>query len=163
MAVGDRVRWAADLHDAGYELITLVRRNPLATALSALVAERRGVWHVVAGEEPVETNGPTRLRVDPMHLLRAAITAERSTEEVWRMVDDRSHLALVYEDDLLEDHLHQATADRVLRFLGQPPARVSTPLRRRSRPLLEQVENLDELSAALDRTRFGPLLATIDG
>lgn len=158
----ERIRWAARLHDSGYELVTLVRRNHLAIAVSSVIAERRGVWHVVRGEEP-SMDRMARVHIDPLHLLRVAITVERSTEEVRRMADDRSHLALVYEDDLLEAEAHQVTADRVLRFLGRPTAPVSSPLRRRTQPLLEQIDNLDELGAVLDHTRFGPMLPLVDG
>lgn len=157
--VDDPVRWIASMHDEGYELITLVRENPLAVALSAVVADQRGAWHFLATErDPSPEQTPVRL--DPMHVLRIAVQAEQSTEDVRRWVAERSHLALVYEDDLLEPEQHQPTADRVLRYLGIPVAPVSTPLRRQARPLAEQIENFDEVSAVLRQTRFAALLDT---
>ena len=157
---GDPVDWVAALHDDGYELITLVRANPLAVAVSAVIADARGRWHVRNGEAQPETGS---VRLDPLDVLRMAIQTERATEDVARMVAERSHLALVYERDLREADSHQATADRVLRFLGVDAAPVSSPLVRRAVPMLEQIDNLDEVRAVLRPTRFGALLEDIDG
>jgi hypothetical protein len=77
------------------------------------------------------------------------------------MAADRSHLALHYEDDLEQPEHHQATCDRIFRFLGVPSAPVSTPFRRRPDGLLEQISNADELLAALRSTRFEPFVDSL--
>lgn len=159
--VTDPVDWVGALHDDGYELITLVRTNPLAIALSSVIADQKGAWHFVEGHD-ARDRGPAKVLLDPMLVLQIAIQSERSTEDVRRWVAERSHLALVYEDDLREPDRHQPTADRVLRYLGLQTAPVTSPLRRRSVPLLEQIENLDAVAAVLRPTRFGPMLADID-
>jgi hypothetical protein len=154
----DPVEWVGRLHDSGYELVTLLRRNPLQHVLSAAIAWERSEWHYTAGDEPATEP----IRLDPVSILREAALAERSAKEVRAMVADRSHLALFYEDDLRDSEGQQHTANRVLAYLGLPPAAVSTPLRRRPVGLLEQIANVDEVVTALRATRYAPFLDELD-
>lgn len=154
LVAGDPVAWVRDRHDAGYELVSLRRRNPLEHALSAAIAWERGDWHRVEGA-PARTEA---VRLDPVAVLREVRLADEAASEVETMVADRSHVSLVYEHDLRDAACHQATVDRVLGFLGVPTAPVSTSYRRRDVPLLEQVANADEIVAALRATRFAPFV-----
>jgi len=157
LVAGDQIDWIRARHDAGYELISLLRRNPLEHVLSAAIAQERGQWHDVGETE--QSTAPVRL--DPIAVLREAGLAERSARDVQTMVADRSHLALVYEDDLRDGAKHQGTVDRVFTFLGLPSHPVSSPFRRRSVGLLEQIANAEEIVAALRATRFHDFVAEI--
>jgi hypothetical protein len=154
LVAGDPVLWAGRLHDDGYELVTLVRRNPLEHVLSAAIAWERGTWHDVG--ESVPSTEPVTL--DPVPVLREAGLVVEAAALVQAMAADRSHLALVYEDDLREPDVQQVTVDRVFGFLGLPSVPVSSPFRRRSVGLLEQVANADEIVATVRATRFAPYL-----
>lgn len=151
---GDAVAWAGSMHDAGYELVTLVRRNPVQQALSAAIAWERGEWHYVDGARP--STDPITL--DPLPVLKGVAIAAQAAFEVQAMAADRSHVALVYEDDLRDEAAQQATVDRVLTFLGLATAPVTSPFRRRSVGLLEQIANADEVLDALRQTRFAPFV-----
>ncbi len=151
---GDAVAWAGSMHDAGYELVTLVRRNPLQQALSAAIAWERGEWHYRDGARP--STDPIRL--DPVPVLRGVAVAAQAAFDVQRMAADRSHVALVYEDDLLSEATQQSTVDRVLTFLGLATAPVTSPFKRRSIGLLEQITNADEVLDAIRQTRFAPFV-----
>ena len=159
LLAGDPTEWVGRLHDDGHDLITLHRRNPLQHVLSAAIAWERQHWHYIDGAVP----STDQIRLNPLHILREAGLAERSGLEVRSMVADRSHLALVYEDDLRDDGAQQPTVDRVCTYLGLPRAAVSTPFRRRSVGLLEQIVNADEVVAALRATRYAPLVDELEG
>jgi hypothetical protein len=152
------VEFARSLHDDGYWIITLIRRNVLRHVLSAAIAWQRGLWHYVDGvsseKEPITLEVP--------EVLRAAVEAERSANLVRSMAAERSHLALHYEDDLEHAEHHQATCDRIFRFLGVPSAEVSTPFHRRPVGLLEQISNADEVVSALRATRFAGFLDDLE-
>jgi hypothetical protein len=153
------VEFARSLHDDGYRMITLIRRNVLHHVLSAAISWERGLWHYV--DDTTTSHEPIRL--DVVEILRAAVEAERSAETVRSMAAGRSHLALFYEDDLERPEQHQATCDRVFRFLGLPTTEVSTPFRRRPVGLLEQIANADELLAAIAATGFARYLPDLEG
>jgi hypothetical protein len=154
----DPVDWTGQLHDAGYDFVTLVRRNPLQHVLSAAIAWERREWHYIEGDDP----STEPIHLDPIAILREAALAERSVLEIRAMVAGRSHLALVYEDDLRDEPSQQHTANRVLTYLGLPAAEVSTPLRRRPIGLLEQIANADDIVRALRATRFAAFVDDLD-
>jgi hypothetical protein len=158
LLAGDPLEWVGELHDAGHDLITLHRRNPLQHVLSAAIAWQREEWHYVKGAAP----STEPIRLDPLAVLREAGLAEQSALEVRRMVADRSHMALTYEDDLRDAGVQQKTVDRVCRFLGVSTAAVSTPLVRRPVGLLEQIANADEIVGVLRATRFAPFVDDLD-
>lgn len=153
-AVSDPVEWCGRLHDDDWRFVTLVRRNVVHAALSSLLSKSTGRWHEVAtarDEPPVA--------VDPVEALRVVNTLETATVDAERLVGDRSHLALWYEDDLRDEARHQSTVDRVCRFLGVAPAPVQTQLLRRSTPLRDRISNYAELVDVFAATRHGPRLA----
>lgn len=155
----DSPAWVEDRHDEGYGLILLTRANAVGTALSVLVAEATGRWHQHAAEGGGEAPAVV---IDPARLLKVVLHVEGSTQAARRMVGNRSHLALDYDTDLAEAEGHQVTADRVCAFLGVPSGPVSSTLRKRRVPMLDQVANLDQVRSVLGPTRFGALLDRVD-
>lgn len=155
-AITDPVGWCGDRHDDDWRFITLVRRNVVHAALSSLLSTSTGRWHEVepAGDDPL-------VAVDPVEALRVVNTLETATIDVERLVGDRSHLALWYEDDLRNQACHQRTVDRVCRILGVGTAPVQTQLRRRSTPLRDRISNYGELVDVFAVTRHGPQMAEV--
>ena len=91
-----------------------------------------------------------------MRVERAALDAaiaERLAyaEEERAALEGIPHTRVIYEEDLEPAAAHQATANRVLDFLGLPHRPVSTPLRKiNARPLREIIANYDELADWLE-------------
>lgn len=142
--IPDHGAWVAGLHDRGMRVVTLVRRNLVAQALSALVAGAQQQWHQ---RSPEETRPP--VAIAPKEVLRNVQAAERDLHDVESLVAERSHLALTYEDHLRDPHVHQDTADRVFRFLDLDPAPVATSLVRRPAGFAEQISNWTEIADVL--------------
>ena len=146
--VADPEGWCARFHDRGGRIVTLVRDNPVHQAVSALVASETGIWHR-RHEGPIKS-----VHLDPLQVLGAIHQAERAAQDVQRLIGDRSHLALRYEDALRDPGCHQDTADRVFGFIGLESVAVSADLRRRTVPLREQVANFNELDGMLANTPY---------
>ncbi len=145
--VPDREGWCGRFHDRGGRIVTLVRENPVHQALSALIAGETGRWH-----HREAGGGITPVHLDPLRVLEAIQQAEHTAQEVERLIGDRSHLALRYEDALHDPERHQATADRVFRFLQLDPVPVSADVLRRTVPLRAQILNYEELVEVLSST-----------
>lgn len=151
----DPQAFLAALADRGHRIIHLRRRNLLRQAVSNAVAVGGGRYLYAEGEE----RKPVTVHMDPTETIevmrrRVAHAAAEDTA-----LAGLEHLSLTYEDDLLEPARQQATADRVVRYLGRDPVPVTTHLRRIvSGGLGDRVENWDEVAAALAGTEFETFL-----
>jgi hypothetical protein len=75
------------------------------------------------------------------------------------IVEALPHLALVYEDDLLDGERHQPTLDRTFAHLGLPSHPVTAPLRRTGAgSLAERIANYEEIVAHIRTTPFATYL-----
>lgn len=148
--VGDVGAWLGDLHNAGFRIITLVRRNALHRALSASIAFQRGTYASAKEDRAIEE----RFRLDPTEVLHLAAQAVDRTREVHDFVGLRSHLALTYEDDLSTPDAQRRTASRAYAFLRVPDHEAETPFVPRSQGFAELISNWDELAAVIGQTQF---------
>jgi LPS sulfotransferase NodH len=146
--------YVSRLHNRGYRIIFLERRDLVQQAISFIRAERIGYHH----RRDDNATYPA-LHIPAVEVLVAAYFCDQGAAVVRSMVSQVPHLALVYEDDLADGALHQGTVDRVCRYLGLPSAPVAsdhvkiTPRRTR-----DMVTNFDEIAALLNESPYAVYL-----
>jgi hypothetical protein len=159
--IEDKVAWMTRLHDHGVRPIVLIRANPIAHAVSAMIAAVRESWHAYDGEtKETEKDAPVELDLDV--LLRSVARSEHEADDVRSMVGLRSHVWLTYEDDLASGDAQQATLRRVFDYLDVEPCEVSTSIARRSTPLAEMVSNWAPARELLVETRWASYLEAVE-
>lgn len=147
-------RFLRELHRRGWQVVHLRRRNVVRQALSSMVAEARGgLYHQASG-----AGRAGDVTIDVEDLLRRARQRVDFGEQEADALRGIPHLALVYEDDLLDPRCHQPTADRVFAHLGVAPAPVATVLTKLAPAPLAGVTNADEVAAAVAASPFGGAL-----
>jgi LPS sulfotransferase NodH len=143
------------LHERGFVLVVLHRRNALLQTLSFLHAGQ-SQFHFRDGTAP--TFEP--MFVDPAEVLANVFNFDLYNEWARLAVRDVPHVDLVYEDDLEQASSQQAAVDRIAAALGLPPMPVSTSFRSVApRTIAERIVNVDDVVATFARTRFAHLVA----
>lgn len=131
------------LHDDGWQVVHLRRRDLVRHALSGMVAAHRGAHLSREGDDAAE---PT-ITVDREQLTGIVERRREHQDRERRDLTGIDHVDVTYEDDLVDADDHQATVDRIMAALGLPSAPVRTSLRRiNARPLSEIVANYDEFA-----------------
>jgi LPS sulfotransferase NodH len=152
--VRDPARWLRDLHTRGWRVVALRRRNLLRHVLSNMAITATGVTHHRTSDASREL-----LTVDPAELLHWMQQRERVGGQEREALDGVPHVALTYEDDLLDADAWPATAAGVFAHLGLDAAPVDTSLRRTNPGRLDQlVANVEEVAAALRGTPYEQFL-----
>lgn len=136
----------ADLSQDGWKFIHLKRINFLRHKLSSLIAAETKVLHIREGESASNR----KIRVD-FDTLFEGITygeeVERTEEENLGRIP---HIKVIYEEDLIDNAMHQATADKVFEYLELEPVPVSTNLKRITvDSLSDMIENYSEIEDKL--------------
>lgn len=143
------------MRDDGWQVLHLQRRNVLRQALSAIVAERRDVYHLAVG-----ATGPKPVHIDPEELLRRADQRAQFSADEHVALEGVDHLSLVYEDDLLTPELQQQTAERAFTWLGLDAVPATVRLRRIVEGSWSSVvANADEVAASVAHSRYADLLS----
>ena len=143
------------LHDDGWLVLHLARRNVLRQALSSEIANARSVYHEAPG-----AGGRQPVRVDP-----AAVLLQADHRTGFLTAEDAAlagipHAAFSYEDALLRPEAHQAAASRAFAHLGLPDVAVRTGLSKiGDAPLENLVANAEELRSAVAASPYAALLA----
>jgi hypothetical protein len=150
--VKDVKRFMTDLHDEGWRIIYLQRKNILRQALSYLRGVHRNSFLSDGsriGKIPVDCD---RL----IELLDERAVRLKNEAEVLR---DLPHVRVIYENDLLTGDHHQRTVDRLFDYLGVPRVQVETKLRRTSSDRLsDMIENYAQVSDVIGRTEYAEFL-----
>ena len=142
------------LHDDGWLLLHLQRRNVLRQALSSMVAAQRDVYHQQHGAV-----GLKPVPIDAGELLRQTADRVRFCNEEAAALTGLPYASFVYEDDLLHPEAHQATASRAFAYLGLEDVPVRTELRKiADRSLDDLVANAAEVRAAVEDSPYADLL-----
>jgi LPS sulfotransferase NodH len=138
------------LHRARF--IHLVRRDLLGGILSFDRAEQRGRWHYHEGDAIPSA----RVRADTSDLLRRLDEREGEIQRFRRRLRRLpSRVLEVAYEDLSERH--DDVLQRLLQFLGVAPAQIdltSTLVRSAPESSVKALENLDDVRATLEGTRF---------
>ena len=151
----DPAGYLRDLHQKGFRIIHLERRDWLQQAISVLRAVTTQ-FHYRRGEKAVFAP----IHVDPVEVLSALAIFEDRVRFLRSALAELPTLELVYEDDLETPEQQASTVDRICAYLGLPPASVQADLVKLTpRSLAEQVENFEEVTALVGATRFAWVLS----
>lgn len=143
--------WRDLVADEALRVIHLKRRNVLRSLISRKIAEQRDAWSANA-EKTGET--PRRKAVS---FTTSELQEGFSQTRAWEHMGDRDFrhhhiLSLAYEDMAAQP---AAAHDRVQRFLGLPPARLVTDMKKQNpEPLRQLIVNYDELKQAFAGSRW---------
>ena len=130
------------LSEDGWRIIYLRREDRIHHTVSNLAAAARGTYHKT-DDRPENT----RVHVERDKLERWVRRREQYEREERQALAGLPFHEVVYERDLLDGAVHQATTDAVLDFLSLERRPVQTELRKvNARPLSELVDNYDEFS-----------------
>ena len=145
-----------DLHQQGWKIIHLQRRNILRQALSELIARYRGgKWH----DETENPLARQKIPINCQDLLQKIDDVKWTVRQEKEFLQALPHLPLIYEDHLLPPDQHQTTADTVASFLGLSSAPVNSSLARTtSDNLADFIENYDELVQVVRQSDYAHLL-----
>lgn len=147
------------LHQRGFRFIVLERHDWLQQAISSMRAS--ATQHHFREADPAVFS---TMRVDPMAVLAGLYLIEDAIKFVRSALADIPQLTLVYEDDLAEPEAQQRTVDRICAYLGLATAPVQTDLVKHAPASTSaQVENFEELAAALSGTRYAEYLELDQG
>ena len=153
--IRDAKTFVKDLWQSGYAFIYLRRENLVRQALSEMRARVHG-FHS-SKRDTTGRAGPVQIDSNKLLHWLQALEDRRAFEE--RLLTGISFLELQYEEDLEEQSAHQRTVDKVCKYLGVPPGRVTAGLSKLSpRPLQESVVNHEEIEAALCGTPYAKYL-----
>ena len=134
------------LHESGWRIIHVHRRNVVRQQVSLEVGKQRRTWHVTS-QDAVP---PGKVRIDTDDFVRRIRLREIKSALEAELLAHYSPLPVVYEDDLLDAENHQSTLDRAFGYLGVPSMPVSTALVRTSRDSLrDMIDNYAEFEEAV--------------
>jgi LPS sulfotransferase NodH len=150
----DPHRFLAALHEDGYRLLMLERRDYLQQSISWYRVQFEA-FHFRQGDQVQFTPS----EIDPQVLLRASAENEAAADRLRELVGDLPHLPLVYEDDLRDPAVRAMTMVRLCDYLGVSRQDMTSDLvkvtPRRTR---DMVSNWEEVTAAFRGTRFAHLV-----
>ncbi|MEM9090981.1 MAG: hypothetical protein AAGC93_19830 [Cyanobacteria bacterium P01_F01_bin.53] len=122
------------LFEEGWKIIYLTRENKVDQVISNLISQERGKWHkTTSEEEKIEITVDCNILAAKIH---ERIRFERAERESLRNVD---FLEIVYDDELKESSMHQATSNKVFEYLALEPTDVYTPYMRINTFNLEKI------------------------
>lgn len=137
------------LHDRGWKIIHLTRKNVIQQAISIMIGEATGKWHTKQSERPPETH------LDYTELMNVVEKIETSLEWEERMLQQFSHFTLSYEDDLAAPERQTESTARIFSFLGLSPRNVQTDFKRTgSSNLSKYLSNYSEIRDKLLGTKY---------
>ena len=145
-----------NLHQDGFKIIYLTRRNILNHALSQINAVQKNKFHYQAGEYK-PTYQPIHVDVD--EVIEKMAMSDAQTQHYDDIFSRVPHLKLTYECNLEQSATHQATANRVMDYLDLPHTPVMAGLMKlMPADLSDMVENHEELVHAIRQTQYSHYL-----
>ena len=143
------------LHERGYRMVLLERRDLLQHAVSYARAEQAGYVH----HRRTDGTGFSATELDPMAVVTFMYVLEDVAHFCRQALSGIPHVKLVYEDDLSTPERRQASADRICDALGVSPAPVHSELVRVTPGTIQdQLSNYEELAEVLAVTRYAKYL-----
>lgn len=156
--IADSSAFIRRLHEAGYRIISLRRRNLYRAALSSLYGAYLGRFFLLEDEQKAQKQPMT---LDAGELVKKIQLFEDLSQRHQLALADTPRLELSYEDDLLDVDFHQASVNRVCAYLGLPPQPISTHLvKMASEEVSDFVTNAAEIQAYLRGTPYAAYLET---
>ena len=148
------------LHEDGFKIIYLFRRNIFRQALSIMYAEFRNTWHHKSGKKNNHQNGEMdKMTVDTERLVEIMEKLEKSAVDEADFLSNIPHIKITYEDDLEKSEDHPNTMKTLMEFLSEDYYEPSTNLMKISNNDLSTfIQNHQEITENLTHTRFNQYL-----
>lgn len=152
-------RFLNSLTKDGWKIVHVSRKNTVRQVLSQYVAEARGGYH--KHDDKQESH---QLLLDRSDFKRRLKLQENRSAQERAALGRLEHVALTYEDDLLDPAVHEQTVDRVLAHADlQRSHPVRTSLRKiNAQPLRELILNYEEFLEWVRDLDLAELLDTPD-
>jgi LPS sulfotransferase NodH len=155
----DAKQFLSYLHENGWKIIYLSRKNLFRRIISAKVANSRHQWLYHDSKSGSDYSTSFKIHLDGEKLLTSLEKAEISELKDKALLEQLPYLEIFYEDDLLKAEQHQKTADKIFDFLGVQSASIETNMVRTPyQNLAEVIENYDEIAALLSKTKYAHYL-----
>jgi LPS sulfotransferase NodH len=143
------------LHERGYRIVLLERRDLLQHAISYARAEQAGYVH----HRRTDRSEFSATALDPIAVVAFMYVLEEVGNFCRHALSAIPHLKLVYEDDFATPERQQASADQICDALGLRSAPVHSDLVRVTPGATEQqLSNYEELAELLAGTRYAKYL-----
>ena len=146
------------LHEEGWKIIYLSRRNLLRHALSNVLRRKSGKTHryrTKNGDQPTIK----KIRVDCEFLREQMETREALLAQEEEVLADLPCLRVVYDNDLYTGESQQQTLQRIFPWLGLEYEPSTTNLVRNTPThVADLVENYDEVVKSLSDSKFAVFL-----
>jgi hypothetical protein len=132
----------SNLYKDGYKFIYLRRSNYFRHKLSNIISAQTKIFHIKNGDSGVSRK--VKIECDQlMEGIRYGEIVNKTEAENLKEID---HITINYEDDLIENSMHQETADKIFKYLGLKSVKVDTELKRIvPEDLKEIILNYDEV------------------
>lgn len=156
--VKDPKAFLTRLHDEGWRIIYLSRKNLVRHALSGILRARLGKAHLYRSKDGPQPK-VERISIDCGVLRRALDQRKAMLTEEEAALSGLPCLRVVYDDDLYTSQRQRRTVKRIVDWLGleyEPPS--SDLVRITPRRLVALIENYEEMSASLAGTEFARFL-----
>ena len=142
------------LHEEGWKIIYLSRRNLLRHALSDVLRVRSGKAHRYRSRDGAQPK-VEKIPVDCESLLRGMEVRKARLAQEEQALSDLPCLRLIYDDDLYTNEQQERTLNRIVSWLGleHEPLR-SELVRNTPERLSDLVANYDELADSLAGTEY---------
>jgi LPS sulfotransferase NodH len=141
----------ADLYSAGWKIIYLKRQNILHLSISQLTALQKKQWHMYSQVSAK----PSKVYIEGDRLFDEIHFNEQILLQEEVVLRNLPHLAITYEDDLLDAANHQETLDKIFDYLDVASSPVQSEMVKiGARQLSDRIENYEEVSARIRQTKF---------
>jgi LPS sulfotransferase NodH len=145
--------------ETGLRIVRLQRHDLLRQAISSYMVGARNGLHAWKRRSSNQTQRPSQIAVDVDDVFGRMEYFDRLTRFQDDMLSDVPHLALSYEENLLDAAHHQSTANQIFDHLGLARHPVETQLRKLTpNTLSDVVANVDELAERLHGTPYASFM-----
>ncbi|MGD1857146.1 MAG: hypothetical protein ACFB2W_23175 [Leptolyngbyaceae cyanobacterium] len=151
------IRFLHWLDRQGFRIIYLRRQNRLQHAISLVVSAKRKILHQRQSDRTQELQP---VHIDAKTVIETIAKFEANYRAETTLLRQLPHLALEYENHLVDSQKHQSTANLVFDYLDLKSEPVEAKLRKiMPLDLSQSIVNYQEVIAAVDRSEYAYLLA----
>jgi len=135
------------LHDEGWKIIHIQRKNKVRHVLSLFFVKARGRFHKRSKEKE-----NIRIHVDYCHFIEIYQRRCRLGDLEKKALENLPYYQVVYEEDLEDSECHQGVVNGVLDYLSLEHKKASSELQRiNTQSFAESIINYDEFMEEVRR------------
>ena len=144
------------LHDNGWKIIYLKRKNLFHQKISAIIAIQQNKWHYWKNDTKISNF--TKIYLDSNEIIKELENKRLDYIKEQEMLESLPYLEITYEDDLSTVAQHQATANKIFTYLNLPSVLVKTNLQKEPYKISEIIANYEQLYDLLSQTQYAAFL-----